>query len=282
MSTRTQDLIFTLFGDYISHRGDTVWIGALIELLQALGTSEQAVRSTASRMARKGWLHTARRGRVSYYSMTPRMAGLLQKGSQQIYYPAQDAWDGHWYLLTYALSDNLEDVRHELRKRVSWLGFGRLGNGTWISPRDRHAELLEILQSLNIKQCADYFRADHVLPADNGSLVQRCWDLAGLNQRYHSFIQKHQPQFERDCLTEQNGGTLGPEYVFRQRFWLVHEYRYFPFSDPYLPHELLPEDWLGRSAINLFRAYHDLLRDKANAYVDEVLARTPYWKVRAL
>jgi phenylacetic acid degradation operon negative regulatory protein len=55
----------------------------------------------------------------------------------------------------------------------------------------------------------------------------------------------------------------------------VHEYRYFPFSDPYLPHELLPEDWLGRAAINLFRAYHDLLRDRANAYVDEVLARTP-------
>ena len=144
MSTRTQDLIFTLFGDYISHRGDTVWIGALIELLQALGVSEQAVRSTASRMARKSWLQTARRGRISYYSMTPRMADLLQKGSQRIYYPAQDTWDGQWYLISYALSDELENVRHELRKRLAWLGFGRLGNGTWISPRDRHDELFAI------------------------------------------------------------------------------------------------------------------------------------------
>jgi phenylacetic acid degradation operon negative regulatory protein len=272
MSTRTQDLIFTLFGDYISHRDDTVWIGALIKFLRALDASEQAVRSTTSRMVRKGWLQTSRRGRMSYYSMTPRMADLLKKGSQQIYYPAQDTWDGRWYLLTYALNDDLETVRHILRKRLAWLGFGRLSSGTWISPRNRREELQEILVALNIQHCVDYFQADYIFPAQNCSLAQRCWDLAGLNERYQQFIQKHQPQFEHDCIADQAGESLTPEAAFRQRFWLVHEYRYFPFSDPYLPHELLPDDWLGHSAINLFRSYHDLLRDNANTYVDEVLA----------
>lgn len=273
-SKRTQDLIFTLFGDYISHRGDRVWIGALIQLLQALGVSEQAVRSTASRMSRKGWLTSTHSGRNSYYSMTARMVDLLMKGSQKIYYPLQDGWDGHWYLITYSLGDDLEGARHELRKRLSWLGFGRLSSGTWISPHDRRGELQDLLSRLDIEQYADYFQASHILPAENGLLVKRCWDLDGLNLRYQRFIQKYRPQFEHDCQSE-SGGGFTTEYAFRQRFWLVHEYRYFPFSDPYLPRELLPEDWSGYAAIDLFRAYHDLLKDKANAYVDEVVARTP-------
>ncbi|MFQ5409125.1 MAG: phenylacetic acid degradation operon negative regulatory protein PaaX, partial [Anaerolineales bacterium] len=64
---RTQDLIFTLFGDYLAARGDDIWIGSLIEILGALGVSEQAVRSTVSRMARKGWLSSTKCGRNSFY-----------------------------------------------------------------------------------------------------------------------------------------------------------------------------------------------------------------------
>jgi phenylacetic acid degradation operon negative regulatory protein len=64
-------------------------------------------------------------------------------------------------------------------------------------------------------------------------------------------------------------------YYFRQRFWLVHEYRFFPFHDPYLPAELLPRKWPGDAAFELFQNYHTLLEDKANVYVDEILARAP-------
>ncbi|MDH4137857.1 MAG: phenylacetic acid degradation operon negative regulatory protein PaaX, partial [Anaerolineae bacterium] len=30
---RSQDLVFTLYGDYIRHRGGEAWTGSLIELL---------------------------------------------------------------------------------------------------------------------------------------------------------------------------------------------------------------------------------------------------------
>ncbi len=273
--TRTQDLIFTLYGDYLSYREDTVWIGVLIELLGTLGVSEQAVRSTASRMARKRWLKASRQGRNSYYSMTPRMADVLNKGSQRIYYPPQVNWDRHWYLVTYSFTGEQDRVRHELCKQLTWLGFGWLGNSTWISPHDRCEGLQAILDTLQARQHVDYFRAEILLAAEDGTLAERCWDLKSLNRGYQDFIDLYRPQFERDQKIADGAGALTSQHAFRQRFWLIHEYRYFPFHDPYLPDELLPANWRGHEAIDLFRSYHDLLKDKANAYIDQVMAGAP-------
>jgi DNA-binding transcriptional regulator PaaX len=46
MGYRTQDLILTLYGDYLASRGGEAWIGHIIELMAGLNTSAQAVRST--------------------------------------------------------------------------------------------------------------------------------------------------------------------------------------------------------------------------------------------
>lgn len=275
MGTRTQDLIFTLYGDYLRQRGGPVWIGSLIELLAALGVSEQAVRSTASRMARKGWLQTERQGRHSFYSLTPKARRLLDEGARQIFQPPLPEWDGRWYLLIYTFSDDLKHVRHQLRKQASWLGFGQLGGGTLISPRDHYQEVQTIVEALKAYDYVNYFGAETIHFTNVRSLACSCWDLEGLGTRYRTFINKYQPQFTADRQQRVNGRPAAPAYCFSQRFWLIHEYRYFPFHDPYLPPGLLPEAWPGETAVTLFQNYHALLESEANAYVDDVLARAP-------
>lgn len=272
---RTQDLIFTLYGDYLLQRDSPIWIGSLIEILGALDISEQAARSTTSRMARKGWLSTTRIGRNSYYMLTRKAIDLLSKGAQQIYFPEMDVWDGSWYLLTYSFSDELQQTRHRLRKHLSWLGFGQLASGTWLAPRDRRKDLRAILNELDVAPYVDYFRAEHICFGEANALARRCWDLDALNQRYRRFLDAFGFSYQRDRCTINAGDTQPLEYYFRQRFWLVHEYRYFPFHDPYLPSELLPESWQGHEATKLFREYHALLRGKANVYINDVLDRAP-------
>lgn len=275
MGKRTQDLIFTLYGDYLRYRGSSAWIGSLIQILGTLGTSEQAVRSTMSRMARKGWLESTRRGRHSIYSLTPKSERLLAEGTQQIFFPQRERWDGHWYLVTYAFSDEMGPARHRLRKRLSWLGFGQLTNGTLVSPRNLRAEVHTVLDELHVQENVNYFRAEDLLLTDDASLARRCWDLDELAASYQEFIAQYQPRFERDRLAEDQGDGLTPEHAFQQRFWLVHEYRTFPFEDPYLPQELLPADWPGYAAMDLFQAYYALLGDAANEYIDQVLDEAP-------
>jgi len=272
---RSQDLVFTLYGDYIRHGGGEAWTGSLIELLGLLGLSEQAVRSTLSRMSRKGWLKGRRVGNRSCYSLTPKSIELLEEGAQRIFQPRSDLWDGRWYLLVYSIPEKERPLRHRLRKRLTWLGFGSLSNATWISPRDRRKEVEGVVNSLGIQGHVEIFSAEHFGFASDQELVERCWNLEDLNRAYAAFIAKYEPDFLDYKRREAEGDGLEPSECFVRRFMLVHEYRSFPYVDPNLPSELLPEEWLGNKATQLFQEYHGLLTAKANAFVGRVLAKAP-------
>jgi phenylacetic acid degradation operon negative regulatory protein len=272
---RSQDLVFTLYGDYIRHRGSEAWTGSLIELLRLLGMSEQAVRSALSRMSRKKWLKGRRVGNKSFYSLTPKSIKLLEEGAQRIFQPRADDWDGKWCLLTYSIPEKKRHLRNKLRERLTWLGYAQLNHATWISPRILQRELDDLLDSLKIRGHVEIFCAEHLGFSSNREVVARCWNLEGLNQTYADFIARYEPLLNghKARLVEENG--LDPSECFVQRFMLVHEYRSFPYVDPNLPAELLPDDWLGDKALRLFREYHELLTAGANALVDDVLARAP-------
>jgi phenylacetic acid degradation operon negative regulatory protein len=272
---RSQDLVFTLYGDYIRHRGGEAWTGSLIELLGFLGMSEQAVRSALSRMSRKGWLEGRRVGNKSFYSITPKSIRLLEEGAQRIFQPRADEWDGRWCVLTYSIPEEKRHLRNKLRERLTWLGYAPLNHATWISPRVMQRELGDLLDSLKIRDYVEIFCAEHLGFSSNREIVASCWDLEGLNQNYAGFIAKYEPLLNEHKARLAEGDGLEPSECFVQRFMLVHEYRSFPYVDPNLPAELLPDDWLGNKAIQLFREYHELLTAEANAFVDDVFARAP-------
>jgi phenylacetic acid degradation operon negative regulatory protein len=60
--------------------------------------------------------------------------------------------------------------------------------------------------------------------------------------------------------------ALDQRAAFRTRFLLTHEFRRFPFSDPDLPDVLLPADWVGGTARELFLACHKRLRKQAERF----------------
>ncbi len=274
MGFRTQDLIFTLYGDYIAPRGGEAWIGNIITLMAGLDTSAQAVRSTLSRMTRKGWLNSRREGRHSFYTITPKTEALLIEGTRRIYEPRQDPWDERWYLLTYSIPENQRHLRHRLRQRLTWLGFGRLGPAIWVAPRDLKQEVNEVAEMLNISGQIDFFAGEYLGFSEAKDLVERCWDMDQLNRAYLDFINHHRPAWQQ-FVNQNNSQNISPRNMFIRRFLLVHEYRSFPYVDPNLPPELLPNAWLGDEAIHLFQSYAALLAPKANEYVDQVLSTEP-------
>jgi len=272
MSLRTQDLLFTLYGDYLRARGGEASVGSLIELMGCLDISPQAVRSTLSRMSRKGWLQARQVGRNSYYSLKPKSIALLDEGRQRIYSPRKDPWDGRWRILVYSIPEKQRNLRTRLRQRLVWMGFGLLNQATWISPRDMRQEVEEVINRLGIRSCVEIFEAEHLRFSTDHEIVERCWNLGALMSCYAEFISRHEPQYQF-ILAQPNSRT--PCDDFTRRFKLVHEYRSFPYVDPNLPVELLPEGWLGDKAASLFQSYHDLLKDTAEAFVCNVLSKKP-------
>lgn len=273
-STRSRRLIFTLYGDYLRQRTDEVWVGSLIRLLEPLGMTDQAVRSTLSRMLRRGWFVTRRRGRHSYYSLTAKSRRLLAEGEQRLFAPRRPRpWDGRWHLLDYSVPERRRHLRDRLRQRLVWLGFGSLGSGSWISPYSVPEEVRSWLAQTGAARYVHVFAAECVC-GDSSDLVARAWNLKGLEREYRAFLEAHQRQYEA-ALRDGAGGALAPADAFARRFALTQEFLDFPYLDPGLPEELLPAGWPGEDVRRLFQEYHTLLAPQAGHFVDEVLSSAP-------
>jgi phenylacetic acid degradation operon negative regulatory protein len=278
---RSQDLVFTLYGDYLLDRAKPVWVGGLITLLGHFGVSPTATRIVLSRMTQKGWLTAERRGARSYYGLTPRGRKLLAEGRERIYHPPRRrSWNGAWYLVTYSIPESNRRVRDALRVKLQWLGCGLLGNGVWITPHDVRAEVREIAEGLRISRHLEIFRAEHQGFSTADDLVRACWNLRAINRRYAAFVARWRPALDHcaTCRSACAGGAaaapsapcISPESCFVRRFQLVHEYRRFPLEDPFLPPPLLPADWRGEQAASVFETYHAVLADPADRYVADV------------
>ena len=263
-----QQVVLTLYGDYILHLGGEIGIDTLIKLLANFDLSQQAVRSAISRMSRKGLIKVRRVGRRSYYSLTSHGRTLLTEGARRIFKRKTTEWDGNWNIVTYSIPEKTRETRDIFRRELAWLGYGPLSEATWVSPYDMTVEVNELAEKLKISDRVQIFSARQVGSARPTSIINWCWDLDKIHEKYSVFVEKYQKKLNDHKKRLQAGEIIEPGECFVERFHLIHEYRRLPFYDPDLPIELLPENWLRPQAANIFNEYHDLLAKKANEYFD--------------
>lgn len=265
----TRSMIFTLYGDYVRHYGSVIWIGSLIKLLKEFGHNDQAVRAAISRMSKQGWVQSEKRGNRSYYSLTEQGQARMEEASKRIYKSESTKWDGYWRMLVYNIPENKRGLRDELRKELVWSGFGNLSNSCWITPNPLDEQIHRLVDKYDIKDYITYFKSTYEGMSTPQSLVDKCWDLEDVNQKYSEFIREYSEKYYIDQnLIEK--GAISDGACFVKCASLVHQYRKFLFIDPDLPEELLPERWLGNSAAALFNDYHELLQPRATRFFESV------------
>jgi phenylacetic acid degradation operon negative regulatory protein len=263
---KARAIVFDLFGDYLRYRDGVVRLRSLVALMEAFGVPESTVRVVVTRLRKEGWLDSIRDGRETIYQLTPTAWGLLDEGRSRIFERVSGPWDGQWHMVIYSVPETDRALRERLRKKLAWLGFGPLSASVWVSPHDRTRAVRQEFADLpNVKIDALHSRSDGV--EFDRDIADRCWDLAELDRDYAALLQRYRPR-----LTEYRRGGLTGAQVLVERIQLIHDYRHFPFRDPDLPPELLPEGWSGRVAHQLFLEAHSLLRAPAEAYVDELLS----------
>jgi len=252
-----------------------VWVGSLIALLEPFGLSGGRVRTTLSRMSKRGWLRGERMGRHAYYSLTSKGRRLLEEGQAKIFHPTWDHdWDGQWVLLAYSIPQGARSLRDRLRDRLAWLGFGSIGNGLWISPHDVGDEVGALAEHMDLGDRLVWFRATRAGGETTGDLVARCWNLAALGASYTAFVARWAAVRDRARLDPRDPASAS-ERAFVDRFALIHEFRRFRLEDPFLPRTLLPTPWPGDAASSLFLELHDALVGPADAHVESVLDAAP-------
>jgi phenylacetic acid degradation operon negative regulatory protein len=241
-----RSVLLTLLGEYVLPLDGGVWQETLVGALCALGYTTHAARQALARSVTAGWLTTERHGRRSRLTLTPDTAATLGTGAERIYgFGDAPAWDGRWLLVVLRVPEERREVRHQVRTRLAWAGFGSLGGGLWISPRvAREAELRDLADEESIAELLS-FTARLGAMGDLDRLVREAWDLGAVAGAYDEFLADFGRRRPRS-----------PAAVFGAQTLLVHAWRKFPFLDPDLPEEVLPPEWPRRRAHDLFQDRH--------------------------
>ena len=256
--------IVTIYGLYGREPG---WlsIAGLIRLMSELGVDEPAVRSAISRLKQRGLLEPRREGGAAGYGLSERGSAILAEGDRRIFQrPRASTADG-WLLAVFSVPEEQRSRRHTLRSRLAWLGFGAVAAGVWIAPAQLAAETRDVLASDGLSGYVSLFTADYLAFGDVRHEVGRWWDLDGLERLYQAFIDAAGPVLAGWQARRGDSGQAFADYVRVLTAW-----RRMPFLDPGLPPELLPPEWNGARAAELFDQLRALLGGPAADHAAEI------------
>ncbi len=258
-------LIVTIYGLYARDALGWLSVASLIRLMAGLGVDEPAVRSSVSRLKQRGVLEPRRSGGAAGYALSPPGRDILAEGDQRIFgRPRARLADG-WVLAVFSVPEPERRRRHELRSRLSWLGFGTVSAGVWIAPAQLAAQTAGVLERCGLSGYATLFRADHLAFGDLREQVGRWWDLGRLQNLYQAFLDAAEPLLARWDGVPAPGTASGEAFADYVR--ALTAWRRLPFLDPGLPAELLPAGWNGLRADRAFAALRDRLAGPARAHV---------------
>ena len=264
-SARPQSLMLSFLGLYLLGRGTAVYSGSVIDVFARVGVSEEAVRSTLTRMAGRGLLTRHRRGRRVYFGLSARATGVLTDGERRIWHTGavNRDWDGNWTMVAFSLPDTRRSDRHDLRSQLIWAGFGLLQNGLWIAPGVKDAAT--IAQNLGLTENVTVFTARPAAPTESADLIHKAFDTATIAARYNDFLTRW------DCASPL---PSAPDDLARQL--LLHsDWLQLVRQDPHLPAEHLADDWPAIRAEKTFQELASHYRTTATPIATQIIEEIP-------
>ena len=233
-------LLRTIIGCYLRRLGGWIASAALMELMTTVGVNQTRTRTATLRVRGKG---------------------ILARGDRRIYSPRAMSVSDRWCLISYSIPESQRQLRHQLRRRLSWIGCGTVSAALWICPEYLTSEVEDILTELGIREAAVIFLAGETrLDGGLEHAVAQWWDLPAIAARHQEFLSGY--------------GSVADDLTPRQAFatWMgcLDTWRVIPYVDPGLPLAWLPVDWPGNRSIPLFADLRERLEDLSGRYVRHV------------
>jgi len=239
----------TVYGLYSRGAGGWMSVASLVTLLGDLGIDEPAVRSSISRLKRRGILVARRAGGAAGYELSGDGQAILREGDHRIFRRERARLGDGWLLAVFSVPEAERHQRHVLRSQLSRLGFGTAAPGVWIAPAYLHEATVEMLARLGLSGYADLFHADHLAFGDLATKVRQWWDLDRTERLASDFVAAYEP-----VLLGWPGrrAAAHPREAFADYVGVLTDWRRLPYLDPGLPAELLPPGWAGARAAEIF------------------------------
>ena len=248
----TASLLRTLVGVFLRPLGGWISAADLVALAGDLGIEAGPARTGITRLKQKGLLLAERDAGIGY-RLNPAAVGMLERGDRRIFEMREMTDADPWCLISFSIPESARSIRHQLRRRLQWIGAGVVSPALWICPGHLQEEVEQILEELDARSWATLFQAS--APAPAGTPVEAAaqwWDLAALRAEHLDF------QAQLAAL---------PSEPFAAYVQLIDRWRVLPYTDPGLPPSMLPADWPGRRSFEEFARLSAELAAPARAHV---------------
>lgn len=256
---RPQSLMLSFLGIYALGRDIALSSGCVIDVFARVAVTEEAVRSTLTRMVARELLERHRQGRKMYFGLTPRADTVLQDGHDRIWHTGAVNRDGddRWTLVGFSLPEAWRRERHDLRSRLTWGGFGPLQSGLWVAPGS--VDVAALVDGLGLDGHLRVFCGTVLEPTQIGQVLDSAFDTASIAAEYHAFL---------DRWGDHDADLSDP---LASQLLLHTDWLELVRHDPRLPAEHLPADWPAIRAEELFRTLARQHEAPARAEADALL-----------
>jgi len=260
-------LIVTVYGLYAREQHNWLSVAALVRLMADLGIDSQAVRSSVYRLKKRGILRSVALSGAAGYALSSEALAILEEGDTRIFRHNRAAETDGWVVAVFSVPERDRKKRHELRTRLTRLGFGTVAPGVWVAPRPVAAEAKTVLARQGLGDYVDLFGAEHLGFADVSSRIGDWWDLDALATLYDAFSDRFGPVARRF----QTRRPVTDQEAFAAYVPMLTAWRQLPYLDPGLPLELLPHPWSGQTAAGLFAELNSRLAGPAHRHATSVI-----------
>lgn len=238
----------------------------IVALMEALGTSGTVTRTALGRLRKKEVVLQESRDGVPGFTLTDGAATMLARGDRRIYNPRSMSPSDPWCLVSFSIPETEREKRHQLRRRLHWIGCGTVAAGLWICPDTLRGEVEEILADLELRDMATIFVTE--TPLVGGSLQEaasKWWDLDAVAELHRDFI--HEQGVAASAETPAEPGSE----AFATYVQCIDRWRIIPYLDPGLPEAFLPADWPGAEGTALFNRIVETYSDVSAEFVRNTL-----------
>lgn len=163
-------------------------------------------------------------------------------------------WDRKWRLVIFDIAEVSRIIRERLRVKLKELGFGMLQRSVFISPYNIAEDFAQFIKSFGLEECVYVLEVSTIVAGNPRTLANKIWHLDDLNKKYKEIVEK----IENSYLIPIDNRLSELNIKDKKKYNLIvgemrKGYLELVLKDPFLPKDLLPEDWMGDKVRNLMK-----------------------------
>lgn len=203
---------------------------------------------TVWRMLRTGDIEKVIKNGEAYFRLTSRGVKKVTRDFPLIRLQRKK-WDGLWRIVIFDIPVVHNQLRDRLRAKLEELGFGMFQESVWMTPYDLAREISEFIQSQGLEEFVYVFVSPLDFVKDKKALVEKIWKVEKIDGFYQDWIEDWEEKSKG--ISEKKLRDLAQEFC--------SSYLEIVAVDPFLPKELLPDNWMGNKARSLFKKLSEVV-----------------------